>query len=169
MKVLVSVASKHGATKEIGDQVAETLGTALQSLGVDAQVDVRDPEQVRNVASYDAAVLGSGIYAGHWLEPARTLVEREAETWRTRPVWLLSSGPLGDPPKSEGEPPEGTRLAELIGAREHRVLSGRLERSSLGRGERLVARVVKAPDGDFRDWAEVDRFAGEVAEALADG
>jgi hypothetical protein len=27
--------------------------------------------------------------------------------------------------------------------------------------------VVKAPDGDFRDWAEVDRFAGEVAEALA--
>ncbi|HSK55927.1 MAG TPA: flavodoxin domain-containing protein [Jiangellales bacterium] len=167
MKVLVSVASKHGATKEIGDQVAETLGTALQSLGVTAQVDVRDPEQVRDVASYDAAVLGSGIYAGHWLEPARTLVEREAETWRSRPVWLVSSGPLGDPPKPEGEPPDGARLAELIGARGHQVLSGRLERASLGRGERLVARMVKAPDGDFRDWGEVDRFAGEVAEALA--
>jgi hypothetical protein len=32
--------------------------------------------------------------------------------------------------------------------------------------ERAVARTIHAPDGDSRDWEEIDRFAGDIAEAL---
>ncbi|HSK26222.1 MAG TPA: flavodoxin domain-containing protein [Jiangellales bacterium] len=165
MKVLVGVASKHGSTQEIGERLASTLAAALDAQGLPTEVDLRDAGAVDAVIPYDAVVVASAIYAGRWLGPASDLVEGQADELRKRPVWLVSSGPVGDPPKPEGEPPDGTRLAELVGA-QHRVLAGRLDRDSLSRGERLVARMVKAPDGDFRDWAEVDQVAGEIADAL---
>ena len=56
------------------------------------------PEQVEGIDSFDAVVLGSAVYAGHWLKPARGLVERSRDALAARPVWLFSSGPIGDPP-----------------------------------------------------------------------
>jgi menaquinone-dependent protoporphyrinogen IX oxidase len=60
-------------------------------------------EQVREVDGYDAVVLGSAVYAGHWLKPAREPVGRLGTFLADRPVWLFSSGPVGDPPKPEGD------------------------------------------------------------------
>ncbi|HEX4933345.1 MAG TPA: flavodoxin domain-containing protein, partial [Gemmatimonadaceae bacterium] len=68
MRVLVSVASKHGATDEIGHAVAG----ALREAGVDA-VEV-DPAQVTGVEPYDAVILGSAVYAGRWMEPVKQLI-----------------------------------------------------------------------------------------------
>ena len=36
----------------------------------------------------------------------------------------------------------------------------------LGIGERLIARAVGAPDGDFRDWAALNIWADEIAAAV---
>lgn len=80
MKVLVSAASRHGATAEI----ARAIGDVLSSAGIES--DVRRLEEVPTVAPYDGAVLGSGVYAGHWLEPAKKLVERESSALASRPV-----------------------------------------------------------------------------------
>ena len=55
------------------------------------------PEQVGDVTDYDAMVLGSAVYTGHWLEPAKELVRRSGDGFAGRPVWLFSSGPVGDP------------------------------------------------------------------------
>jgi menaquinone-dependent protoporphyrinogen IX oxidase len=50
MKALVSVASKHGATSEIAEEIAKELREALNERsgegGEDARVEVRPPEQV---------------------------------------------------------------------------------------------------------------------------
>ena len=70
MKVLVSAASRHGATTE----VAQSIGDVLLAAGID--VELRQPEDVTTVEPYDAVVVGSAIYAGHWLEPAKKLLER---------------------------------------------------------------------------------------------
>ena len=64
MKVLVTAATKHGATGEI----AQVIGDALRERGLDSTV--LEPEQVDAVDGYDAVVLGSAVYAGHWLKPA---------------------------------------------------------------------------------------------------
>ena len=92
MRVLVTAATKYGATTEIAQAIAETLGEH----GLEATI--LPPEQVEGVDGYDAVVLGSAVYAGHWLEPARELVERHAAALAGLPVWLFSSGPVGDPP-----------------------------------------------------------------------
>jgi menaquinone-dependent protoporphyrinogen oxidase len=160
MKVLVSAASKHGSTAEI----AAAIGTALSSTGID--VDVRSPDDVATVAPYDGVVLGSGVYAGRWLEPMKKLIAREAAELAFKPVWFFSSGPLGDPPKPEEEPADVAALRETVHPIGSAVFAGRLDRHDLGFAERAIVSVVHAPDGDFRSWPTVSAWASGIARTL---
>ena len=63
--MLVAYASRHGATREI----AEAIAAALLARGVTA--DARDVATIDGLEPYDAVVLGSAVYFGKWLEPAR--------------------------------------------------------------------------------------------------
>jgi menaquinone-dependent protoporphyrinogen oxidase len=161
MTVLVAVASRHGSTEEI----AHAIGTSLQERGLDAVVVRAD--EVENVVGYEAVVLGSAVYAGRWLEPARSLVYEHVSELAALPTWLFSSGPIGAPPKPEAEEAVHIdKLMVLTHARGHRIFAGQLVRSRLSFAERAVTRAFHAPEGDFRDWEEIDAWAGEIAEAL---
>ena len=59
-QVLVTYATKYGATREI----AEKIGQTIQQAGF--QVDVLPVDGVRDLAPYQAIVLGSAVYAGMW-------------------------------------------------------------------------------------------------------
>lgn len=160
MRVIVTAASKHGATSEIAAAIAH----ALRAAGI--ETDVTEPEDVTGFEGYDGAVLGSAVYAGRWLPAARDLVERHADELRQRQVWLFSSGPLGDPLRPEGDPVDVEPMVAATDANEHRLLAGRLERSRLGFAERAIVVALRAPDGDFRDWAAIRSWAGEIASAV---
>jgi menaquinone-dependent protoporphyrinogen oxidase len=160
MRILVASASKHGSTTEI----ARAIGTALLLRMVEA--DVRPVESVVTLDSYDAVILGSGIYMGHWLEPAKRFVEQHATELQARPVWLFSSGPLGDPPKPVEEPADAAALIEATHARGHRVFAGSLDKHDLGIAERAMIAAVRAPEGDFRPWPEIDAWADEILAEL---
>ena len=58
MRVLVTAATKHGATREI----AQVIGDALGDQGLDPTVI--EPEQVDTVDDYDAVVLGMPCMPG---------------------------------------------------------------------------------------------------------
>ena len=79
MTVLVTAASKYGATGEI----ARAVGAALTEHGVPAVV--LGPEEVREIGQYDAVVLGSAVHAGHWLPSAMALAVDAEHSLRTRP------------------------------------------------------------------------------------
>jgi menaquinone-dependent protoporphyrinogen oxidase len=163
MRVLVSAASRHGATLGIGEALARGIG----SRGHDAAF--RPAEEVDGIGGHEAVVLGSAVYFGHWLDPARELAERHANELRERPVWLFSSGPLGPEGHRlpEGGPVDEDELTELTGARGHRLFAGALDRSKLKLRERAIVRALHAPEGDFRDWDLIDAYAAEIAAALA--
>jgi len=160
MRVLVSVASRHGATLDIGEAVAESL----EMDGIDV-VHV-GPDDWPPLESFDAFVVGSAVYGGRWLKAGRELVERLAGS--DRPVWLFSSGPVGDPPKPDQEPVDIAELAGQVNTRDHRVFAGALDRSKLGIGERLIVGAVKAPDGDFRDFSAIKDWAQGIALELGE-
>ena len=160
MKVLVSVASRHGSTTE----VAATIAAGLKAHGLDAIV--MSPGDVPSLDEFDAAVIGSAIYLGRWLEPARELVEREHEPLRRKPVWLFSSGPVGDPPKPIDDPIDAATLVQLVGAREHHVFPGSVDKRRLGFGERAIMAAVRAPEGDFRPWPDIEAWTVHIAAEL---
>jgi menaquinone-dependent protoporphyrinogen oxidase len=159
MKVLVA-ATKHGATGEI----AQAIGDTLRERGLDPTV--LEPEQVDGVDGYDAVVLGSAVYAGHWLKPARELVGRCGDALAARPVWLFSSGPVGDPPKPEEDPVDVAEILAATRAREHRLFPGKLVRKQLAFPERAIVTALRVPEGDFRDWPAITEWAGAIATAL---
>lgn len=161
MNVLVTAASRHGSTEEIARAIVE----ALRSHRIEASFS--RPEQVAGLAGIDAVVLGSGVYIGSWLKEARDFAERHGEALASLPVWLFSSGPLGvQRTRPVGDARQVAGIVEATHARGHRVFAGRLDRRRLGLGEKLIARLVRAPEGDFRDWEAIHAWAGEIAATL---
>jgi len=159
-RVLIAAASKHESTTEI----ARVIGDQLAGEGV--AVDMVPPAAVDSIDDYDAVILGSAVYAGRWLAPARDFAIRFAGELAARPVWLFSSGPVGSPAASK-EPPEVVRLKRDIAIRGHQVFDGRLDPASLGLAERVSLMASRGRTrGDFRDWDAVARWAAGIAASL---
>jgi menaquinone-dependent protoporphyrinogen oxidase len=173
MHVLVAYASRHGATQGIAERIAETL----RSAGL--QAEALPAAKVKSLEGYDAFVIGSAAYMFHWLKEASTLVRRNRSTLAGKPVWLFSSGPVGGPTDPQGRdqkvtavPKEIAELAESIGARDHHVFFGAYsrDRKKIGFSERFVAAMPATkdllPEGDFRDWPEIEAWANGIAGDL---
>jgi len=163
MHVLVAVASRQGATIEIAERIGEVISIAGHGVAVERVV------AVGSVDDYDAVVLGSAVRIGHWLEEARRFARNHAAALSARPVWLFSSGPIGSPPKPTGEPLDIPETMAIVRARDHRLFAGKLERARLGLAERAIVDAVRAPEGDFRPWAEIDAWAAGIAAELRTG
>jgi menaquinone-dependent protoporphyrinogen oxidase len=160
MTLLIAVSSKHGSTREIAGSIADTLREA----GV--EVEVVDAQHVQSVEPYGAVIVGSAVYLGRWMAPARDLVNRSVDALRTRPVWLFSSGPLGRDTADPADAADGLRLLALVGARDHRVFSGKLDKHEIGFLERRIASMVKNPYGDHRDWSDIREWATSIVREL---
>jgi menaquinone-dependent protoporphyrinogen oxidase len=162
MKILVTAASKHHSTA----QIAGAIAAGLTEAGI--PTSPTELERVHSLDGVDAVVLGSGVYMGRWLEEARDFVKAHREELRRLPVWLFSSGPLGtdaDQPQS-AEPHDGARFADELQAVDHRVFAGRMTKAETSLPERAVARLAKAPYGDYRDWDEIADWTGTIAATL---
>lgn len=161
IRALVAAASKHGATHEI----AEAIARSLTSAGIDAEA--KKVDEVTDPSEYDAVVLGSAVYMGSWLEPARRFVGEHAHALAARPTWLFSSGPTGDPPRPA---PEKAVSIEPITARikpkDHRLFAGKLDHRQLSFAERALVLAVRAAEGDYRDWDEIAAWSADIAAVL---
>jgi menaquinone-dependent protoporphyrinogen oxidase len=165
MTVLVTAGSKHGATREIAKEIARVL----DEHGV--STELLDIDDVTDLSSYEAYVVGSGIYLGNWLKSARRFLDTHAAELAQRPTWLFASGSIvGEPPVADDpealRPGLVERLVEMTHAREHRLFAGKLDTSKLGLLERAAVRGAHASEGDHRDWDEIDRWAEEIAGQL---
>ena len=166
-RVLVTVATKHGSTREIASALARELSGNRAAPGLELVASVVPVENRPDPGRYDAVVVGSAVYGGCWLPSAREFATAHAATLRGRPVWLFSSGPIGPPPLPDAEPYDAATMRDLLRPREHRVLPGRLEPRLLTFAERAVVTAMRAPVGDFRDWDLVRTWATEIAGGLA--
>ena len=170
MKILVAHASKCGSTREVAEFIAERLR------GHGLEVEARSVGSVTALAGYDAVVVGSAVYMGHWMPEAADFVQRNRAVLVDRPVWLFSSGPLQLPPGNpslddpELVPTEIPGLVEAVHPREHRVFFGALDPARLPLKYRALRKLPAArailPEGDFRNWADIEAWAGTIASGL---
>ncbi len=175
MSVLVAYASRHGATQEIAERIAERL----RADGLVAEA--RRAAEVRDASRYDAFVVGAAAYMFHWLKDATRFVQRNRALLDERPTWLFSSGPVGtDAVDKQGRdvlevsaPREFAGFSEAIHPRGEKVFFGAMDPAArpIGFAERFVALMPAArealPTGDFRDWPAIDAWADEIAKELS--
>lgn len=166
-QVLVAYATKHGATAEIAEKIGQALHEA------DLHADVLPVDQVSDLSSYGAIVLGSAVYMGRWRKEAAAFLAANEKSLAERPVWLFSSGPTGEGKqdafmKGERLPAALEPVAGRIGPRDIAVFGGALDAKSLNFFERFVVKKVDAPMGDFRDWDAITSWASAVADALTE-
>ena len=166
--ILVTYASKYGATKEIAEKIGEVLRRA------DLRVDVVPVDGIRDLSLYEVIILGSAVYVGKWQKEAVEFLKANEKILASRPVWLFSSGPTG-----EGDPVElveGVRLppalqpvVNRIRPRDIAVFHGYINPDKLNFIEKWsIKSLVKKPFGDFRDWDVITSWATLIAQTLKD-
>ena len=164
-RTLITAASAHGATLDIARAIRDTLGDH------DIPADLIPPGEVPSLTGYHEVILGSAVYYGHWMTPARDFAARFRTQLATRQVWLFSSGPVGDPARKTvqsmaQDPVDVTRLLNDIHPRDHRMFAGRLDPRQTHGTQRVFASLFRGFQGDFRDWQQIRSWAEEIAADL---
>ncbi|MFF1278449.1 flavodoxin domain-containing protein [Streptomyces marokkonensis] len=161
--VLVAYGTTNGSTAEI----AETVAGVLSKEGLTAEA--RAAGSVPSVASYDAVVVGGGLYAGRWHRDARRFVRRHGEDLAARPLWLFSSGPLDASASERDIPPvPWVRKAVMrLDARDHVTFGGCLKEGAKGWVARMIVRQGKG--GDYRDFGRIEAWAARIGQELTNG
>jgi len=158
-RILVAYGTKMGGTIAI----AERIGQVLATRGND--VTVVEASRARLADGYDAAVVGSGLYAGMWRGPAKRLVRTIAKRAPSTPLWLFHSGPIGE---EAGDPqPFPKWLTELeagLDVRDKATFGGVLGDDAKG----FIAKsmVKQGRGGDFRDMDAIAAWAERIAGQL---
>jgi len=154
-KILITYASKRGATAEI----AERIGDVLRREGL--QADVLPVGRTGEVSDYGAVVLGSAVYLGKWRKEAAAFLTANERNLATRPVWLFSSGPTQDGGaflKGENFPAALQPVADRIGPRSTVVFWGCVDMGKLNPLEKMAIRNTKTP---------LDAWASGIVHELA--
>lgn len=162
MRVLVAYGSKNGGTAGL----AEMIGEEIENVGHEAQVQrARDVSDDADVADADAVIVAGALYARRWQPEARRFVERHRALLATKPVWLVSSGPLDDSAPGAAVPDtrQLRRLVRQVGARGYATFGGRLTPHARGA---MARRLAKKRAGDWRNRDTVRRWVRAVCADL---
>ena len=167
-KVLVAYASRLGGTRGI----AEAIGAGLGKQGHEAVV--RSVQEIVSLDGFDAVVLGSGVFANHWHKPAVEFARRHEAELQARPLWLFSSGPIGEikNPGPLADPKEVASIRSGLRPRDHQIFWGSLERDALDKSDiggltRLFSHFI--PEGVWRDWPAIDACAEKISNEVRAG
>jgi menaquinone-dependent protoporphyrinogen oxidase len=162
--VLVVFATKTGCTREVAERIGAGLTALGQSVDVIAMDDKPDP------AAYDAVVVGSGVRAGQWHAAARDWVVGNGETLAARPTALFTvcMTVAAQPEKIDEVRAYTDPVLRQSGVQPLAVglFAGFFLPERFGLVERTILKAMKTPQGDFRDWIAIDRWAAEVGPLL---
>jgi menaquinone-dependent protoporphyrinogen oxidase len=175
-KILLLYSTVYGLSKSI----CERMAAHLQAGGRQAEVAPLVGAGV-DPASYDAIVIGASIKHGKHHPSVLEFIRGHRALLESKPSALFSVNLVARKP-GRNTPQTNPYLKRLLAKSPWKpklagVFAGELDYSRYGPVDRHMMRFVmwinKGPTDfatrvQFTDWAEVERFAGRVAE-LADG
>ena len=163
-KVLVVYGTGTGCTAGIAERIGRAVAATGASVEVVAAKDAPDP------ALYDAILVGSGIRAGNWHAPVKTWVAKNAQTLKGKPVAFYTAclALATDPTKVDDVRACTDPIVAETGVRPVDVgtFAGWNEPKKFSFLERMIMKMMKAPEGDFRDWAAIDAWSEKMAGRL---
>jgi menaquinone-dependent protoporphyrinogen oxidase len=163
-KILVVYATRAGSTAEVADFIGKTL--AKRGAGV----DVRPVKNVKSLDGYTAVVAGSGIRAGRVYSEITDFVKSHKNDLDKIPTaFFIVNMTLKD------DTPENRKIVDAYLAPlraevqpvDVGLFAGTMKYARLGFFARFaVTRMVKTPEGDFRDWNAIEAWANALAPKL---
>ncbi len=166
-KILVAYGTRAGSTAE----VADAIGKKLAQGGV--AVDVRPVKSLNNLSGYSAVVLGSAVRAGKLLPEVTDFVKAHKEELRKLPVAYFVAGMT-----LREDTPEKRKIVDAyldplraeVAPVDAGLFAGKMDYSKLGFFERIIIKnMIKTPEGDLRNWPEINNWAEKLLPKLVDG
>jgi menaquinone-dependent protoporphyrinogen oxidase len=163
--VVVAYATRFGSTTG----VAERLAARLTEGGLLAEA--RQVDTLPGLGPYEAVLLGSPVFDGHWLPEAEGFARRHRGALADTPLWLFSVGSFDDRkpflgPLMKREPRNIRDLSDALRPIGYRVFAGVMPRERWPLLGRAFFRLFGGRFGDNRDWDAIDRWADEIVAAL---
>jgi len=158
-RILVTYASRYGATAEIALEIADRL--CLRNF----EVDLRTVEEAGVLSGYDGVVVGSSIRMGHWLAPAADFVTQHRDALRSQPLALFTVHFLATDDSEASRQQRAAYVAPLhqvVEPQYEAFFAGKFDPAKFSIGDRLIALVVRPEAGEKRDWAAIDRWADQL-------
>lgn len=163
-RVLVVYGTKSGCTTDVAEKIAETFAAAGSS------VEIVSADKAGPASGYDAVVVGSGVRVGQWHAPVVSWVTANAEILKhSKVAFFTCCLTLAREPGKKPEVRAYTNaLIEQTGVNpvDIGVFAGWNQPKKFPFLERTVLKVMKAPEGDFRDLSAVGEWAEGVAPKL---
>lgn len=161
--ILVVYATRAGSTGE----VAAALGETLQGRGF--AVEVKPIQENPPLEGYRAVLIGSAVRMGQWLPEAVEYIKTHQGALNALPVALFTVhlNNLGDDDESEKNRNSYLdAVRPLVDPVAEAFFAGKMDFARLSFLDRLIVRLVKAPEQDRRDWNKVRAWAEEVEPML---
>jgi menaquinone-dependent protoporphyrinogen oxidase len=158
-KVLIAYATRCGSTVEVAQAVAEELTKRGFA------VDVRQAAKVTEIDGYTAVVVGSAVRFGSWMPEAVKFVEQNRAALNNLPTAFFAVHLMN---MSDDDASRKARLAyldpvrKLVSPKAEAFFPGVGDLSKVSFLERLIGKMVKSPEGDFRDWTKIRAWAQEI-------
>lgn len=158
-KILVAYSSKRGSTA----QVAEFIGKELCAKG--ESVDVLPISKIESLDGYKGFIVGSAIRAGKWVPEATKFVEKNKDAFACRPVayFIVCMTLASDKPGASAlvaDYLENERI--LVKPVSEGNFAGKYVYKELPLFFRILGKALKIPDGDFRNWDVIKKWADQV-------
>lgn len=159
-KVLVTYSSKAGSTSE----VAKAIGEVLSKSGAD--VTVEQIKNVKDLAPYQAVVVGSLIRMGSWVPEAKNFVEKNKATLEKVPTaYFTTSLTLKDDTEENRAKVAGyvAPVTQIVKPVENGLFGGKMDTSRLSFLDRMIIEnMIKETNGDYRNWDKINAWAEKL-------
>ncbi len=162
-RILVTYASRRGSTGEVAQAIAQTLRDG------GATVDRVPIADVNDLAAYQAVIVGSAIRFGRWLPEAVEFVANNRQFLSQVPtayftVCMTLHQDTEENRRTAAEFLDPVRA--ILTPTSEGWFAGKLVYREINLWQRTLARAIKFPEGDFRNWEAIRGWAENVMSSI---
>ena len=162
-KILIAYASEAGSTAEIASFINDILLEAGLS---STHTNIKN---INSFDEYDVIFIGSPIYMGKWKKEATKFIEKNQKQLNNKKVFYFLtciSLTLNDEEKLAEVPNFLNYERSLIKPLSEGRFAGVINPKKLSFMQKMIIKMVKAPEGDFRNWEEITQWTKECLSII---
>ena len=162
-RVLITYATRSGTTSGIAQRIADRLGQKA------LDIDLKAIEDVTDITSYDTVLVGSGIRMGRYMSAAMKFIEENANILAMKNFGTffacMTLVPDNEETRKEADA-YFVPIRQIVSPQFEGAFAGAYIPQYLTLTDRLIMKVLKIEEGDFRDWNAIDTWADSVAAEI---